>query len=216
VSNDIVDTVESERFHEIMQTKKRVLETRGEIQRATASGKLSEGAAIGLYQKEVRDYIMSVETVLDPADGDTSPYWEDRPVGDFHLPDGEHKTVNGLNEFLDLPETFEVEVERQRQQSYRHAIETVSETRRVRPPKRLVEHAFQMTNRALDAAGLDLNQPTERSSSTFKRIDDVEKATKILEFLQQLDDDGLRELKQLIDDDLLGDGTPPEMNGHHE
>lgn len=214
MSDDINDTVQSERFNEILTLKKQVLDTKDEIDRNRAAGRLSEAAGIELYQRKVRDYIISVETVLNPNDGDTSPFWDERRVGQFSLPDGEVKVINGLADFLELPTTFTVEIETERQRSYRHKRETVTDSKRVRPPERLIEQAFRMTNRALDAAGFDLDEPTEHEKSEFKNIDDVEKATKIYDFLKALDDDGLRELQNIITNELLNGS---EMtNGHHE
>lgn len=213
--SDISDTVESERFAEIMTMKQRVHETKDEIDRQRPTAAFNRGAAIGLYQRKVRDYIVSVETLLNPSDGDASPYWDEREVGRFSLPgDEEDKVVTGLREFLELPTTFEIEIETEQQQSYRHKRETVTETRQARPPEPLIEQAERMTNRALDEAGFDLSEPTDNQKSQPKDIDDIAPATEILDFLQSLDDDGLREVQYVIQNQLLnGD----EMtNGHHE
>lgn len=214
MSDDIEDLVETERYREILEMKKRVLDTRDEIDRAKMNGRISQARAIGLYQRKVRDYVMAVETVLNPSRGDPSTFWEETHVGDFTLPDGEVVQVDGLKEFLDMPMSFDVQVETEQQRSYRHAAETSVQTRRVRPPEKLIERAFRMTNQALDSAGFDLDEPSDKQKSGFDRVDDVEKATKILDFLRSLDEDGLREVKQVIDRDLLG---PDELsNGHHE
>lgn len=214
MSDDISDTVEAERFREIMESKKRVTEVRDEIEIARANGTIREGAAMGLFHRKVRDYVMSVETVLKPATGDTSKYWQDERIGDFTLPDGRHKDVVGLSDFLDLETVFEIEVETERQRSYRHKRETVTQTQRVRPPERLVERAFRITNRALDDAGFDLDEPTERKESHFDNLDDVEKATKILDYLQQLKTEDLKEAKREIDRLIAGQNA--QTNGHHE
>jgi hypothetical protein len=219
--SDISDTVHSERFREIMELKKDVHEIRDQIDRAKVRGEIREGDALGLYQRKVRDYVMAVETVLDPADGEPSRYWTDEFIGDFALPDGRETYVTGLAEFLRLPETYEIEIERERQRSYRHAAETITETQRVRPPKRLIERAFRKTNKALDAAGFDIQQPDDTDTSGFERIDDVAAATDILDFLNNAGDDELRELQQMItrtlaqgSDTLLVDDVDPETNGH--
>jgi len=213
--SDISDTVESERFAEIMTMKQRVHETKDEIDRQRPTAGFNRGAAIGLYQRKVRDYIVSVETLLNPSDGEPSPYWHEREVGRFSLPGDEvDKVVTGLREFLQLPTTFEIEIETERQQSYRHKRETVTETRQARPPERLIEQAERMTNRALDEAGFDLSEPTDNQKSQPKDIDDIAPATEILDFLRALDDDGLREVQYVIQNQLLNDD---EMtNGHHE
>lgn len=214
MSDDISDTVESERFREIMESKKRVIEVRDEIEIARANGNIRQGAAMGLFHRKVRDYVMAVETVLNPANGTRSQYWEDEPIGDFSLPDDRHIEVVGLSEFLDLETVFQIEVETEQQQSYRHKRETVTQTRRVRPPERLVERAFRVTNKALDDAGFDLDEPTERKESRFENLSDVEKASAILDYLQQLKPDDLREVKREIDG-LIANQTA-ETNGHHE
>lgn len=213
MSDDIADTVESERFREILSLKKTVIDTKDEVDRAIASGKAREGAGVQLYHRKVRDYVMSVETVLNPARGETSQYWDEVVIGEFSLPDGEEKTVRGLKEFLELNTVFEVKDEGARQKSYRHKKEKVTVTKRVRPPKRLIEQAFRVTNVALDEAGFDLDEPQEKQSSEFDKVGDVEKATKILDFLRALDDDGLREVKHVINNELIDDEL---SNGHHE
>lgn len=215
MSEDIEETVESERFREILTLKKKVLETRDEIDRALVNGAVDQGAAIGLYHRKVRDYVMSVETVLAPANSQPSVYWTDVPIGEFSLPNDTKRNVVGLSEFLELPTTIEVKEEQTRQQSYRHKAETVVQARRVRPPERLIEQAFRVTNQALDAAGFDLDEPSDTEKSGFRQIDDVVKATQILDFLRSLDDDGLREVQQVITDDLLENGQE-HTNGHHE
>jgi len=204
--SDISDTIESERFREIMELKKDIHEIRDQIDRAKVRGEIREGEALGLYQRKVRDYVMAVETVLDPADGEPSRYWTDEFIGDFSLPDGREEYVTGLAEFLDLPETYEIEVRRKRQRSYRHAAETITETQRVSPPKGLIERAFRKTNKALDAAGFDLDEQTSRKESKFKNADDVEKAATIMDFLEQLGVDDLKQAKYEIDQ-LIEDRT---------
>jgi len=205
VSDDITDTVESERFREIMESKKRVIEVRDEIEIARANGNIRQGAAMGLFHRKVRDYVMAVER---------SEYWEDEPIGDFSLPDGRHIDVVGLSDFLDLETAFQIEVETEQQRSYRHKQETVTQKRRVRPPERLVERAFRVTNRALDDAGFDLDEPTERKESRFENLSDVEKASAILDYLQQLKPDDLREVKREIDGLIANQNA--QTNGHHE
>jgi len=214
VTDDIADTVQAERFREIMETKKRVTEVRDEIEMARVSGQIREGAAIGLFHRKVRNYVMAVETVLNPANGEQSAYWDQVPIGDFSLPDGRHIDVHGLSEFLELETVYEIEVETERQQSYRHKRETVTRKRRVRPPKRLIERAFRFTNQALDDAGFDLEEPTERQESHFDSLGDVEKATKILDYLQQLKTEDLNEAKREID--RLIKSRNAQTNGHHE
>jgi len=214
VSDDITDTVESERFREIMESKKRVIEVRDEIEIARANGNIRQGAAIGLFHRKVRDYVMAVETVLNPADGTRSEYWEDKPIGDFSLPNDQHIDVVGLSDFLDVKTAYQIEVETEQQRSYRHKQETVQQKRRVRPPERLVERAFRVTNRALDDAGFDLDEPTERKESRFENLSDVEKASAILDYLQQLKPDDLREVKREIDGLIANQNA--QSNGHDE
>lgn len=214
MSDDVGDLIETERFHEIMTVKKEVIETKDEIDRARVAGRIDQGRGIELYQRKVRDYVLSIETVLSPANDDPSYFWTTEHIGEFELPNGEEKTVDGLQEFLLLPTTFEVEAERQRQQSYRHAVETETVTQRVRPPERLIEQAFRVANRAMNSVGFDLEEPSDKQKSGFSKIGEVEKATKIQDFLLSLDDDGLKELKTWIDREMLE--TPEQTNGHHE
>lgn len=214
MSDDIADTVESERIAEIMTLKQQLHETKDKIDRQRPSAQFKRGAAIGLYQRKVRDYIISVETLLNPAGGDVSPYWNELEVGRFELPNGEQIVVTGLKQFLDLPTTFEIQVESERQQSYRHKQETVMETRRARPPEPLIEQAWRMTDKALDDAGYDLTEPKTKKKSEHKDTQDIAKATEILDFLRSLDDDALREVEYVIQNELLN--ADERKNGHHE
>jgi len=216
MSDDISDLVDNERFREILSLKKRVLDTRDEIDRAMLSGQQRGGPVIGLYQRKVRDYVMSVETVLNPHDGQPSRYWTEVPIGEFELPGGETQQIIGLGEFLELPTVFAVEVEEKQQTSYRHKADTVTKERNFRPPERVIESAFRVTNRALDSVGFDIDEPTAEDTKPFKHsIKDVDKADRVYRFIATLDDDGLRELKNLIDSELLAQ-TGEMKNGHNE
>jgi hypothetical protein len=212
--SDVEDMVESERLQEIYSMKQQVYETKDEVERAVASGRINRGVALGLYQRKVRDYVMAVETLLDPHDGEPSDYWGERRVGDFVLPDGRHVNVDGLGDFLELPVTYDVEVEQQQQKSYRHKAEKVTKKTAARPPQQLIERAFRMTNKALDAAGFDIDEPTERDRSKFKNADDVEKGAIVLDYLRSLDTPDLREAKNEIDRIITEQRA--QSNGHHE
>lgn len=216
MSDDISDLVDNERFREILSLKKRVLDTRDEIDRAMLSGQQRGGPVIGLYQRKVRDYVMSVETVLNPHDGQPSRYWTEVPIGEFELPGGETQQIIGLGEFLELPTVFAVEVEEKQQTSYRHKADTVTKERNFRPPERVIESAFRVTNRALDSVGFDIDEPSAEDTKPFKHsIKDVDKADRVYRFIATLDDDGLRELKNLIDSELLAQADEIK-NGHNE
>jgi hypothetical protein len=219
--SEITDTVNAERFAEIMELKKDCHDVRDQIDRAKIRGEIQEPQGLRIYQRKVRDYIMSVETVLDPAVGDPSPFWSDYYVGDFILPDERQIRINGLQEFLALPETYSIDIEREYQKSYRHAKETIVETKEVRPPERVIERAFRNTNKALDAAGFDIQQPDDTPTSKFKRIEDVEAVTQIVDYLNHADEPELREFHRIIGrtleegaDKLLIDEVEPRTNGH--
>jgi hypothetical protein len=216
MSDDISDLVDNERFREILSLKKRVLDTRDEIDRAMLSGQRRRGPVIGLYQRKVRDYVMSVETVLNPHDEQPSRYWTEVPIGEFELPSGETQQIIGLGEFLELPTVFAVEVEEKQQTSYRHKSDTVTKEQNFRPPERVIESAFRVTNRALDSVGFDIDEPSAEDKKPFQHgVDDVEKATRVYQFMSTLDDSALRELKNVIDSELLG--QPDKLkNGHNE
>jgi hypothetical protein len=219
--SEISDTVNAERFAEIMELKKDIHDVRDQIDRAKVRGEIQEPDALRMYQRKVRDYIMSVETVLDPADGDPSPWWSDYYVGDFILPDERQITVNGLGEFLALPDTYSIEIEREYQKSYRHATETIVDTKKVRPPERVIERAFRNTNRALDAAGFDIKHEDDTATSKFRHIEDIDAASQIVDFLNNGGERYWRELNTIIDrtleegaDELLIEEVEPRTNGH--
>ena len=215
MSDEAAESVESKRINEIMTLKRAVIDVKDEIDRAEMLGR-APGKAPQLYQRKVRDYIISLEPILNPAGEDPSPYWDRVDIGAFELPNGEHKEVTGLRQFLQLPTTFTVEMTKQTQESYRHMPETKTVTEEVRPPRRVVENAFRTANEAFYDLGFGIEEPEEQTSE-FRKVDDVKKATEILDFLRQLDDDGLREIKQLIeqDDEMLSQ-PDPQVNGHHE
>jgi hypothetical protein len=213
MSDDVADRVEGKRIDEIMTLKREVYDIKDEIDTAQLGSNIAPGA-IELYQRKVRDYIVSMEPLLKPSDGEPSPYWDRVFIGDFKLPDGGEKTVTGLREFLQLPTSFPVESVEETQESYRHMPQRETVTKQVRPPRRLIENAFRTGNEAFHDLGFGISSPEGMETKQFRKIDDVKKATEILDFLQQLDDDGLREVKTVIDNDLLGGAS--HTNGHHE
>ena len=213
MSDDIEDKVETERFREIMSVKSDVHEIKDEIDRARPSGRVDEGSAIGLYQRKVRDYIISIETILNPANESASEYWSDRHIGEFELPNGETKSVDGLEEFILLPTTFEVEREQTVQRSYRHKPELKTVVQTVRPPERLIEQAFRIANQAMDDAGFDIRTGDDERRK-YHNIEDVEAATQLEAVLKSLDEDGLQQLITVIQDRHLTNGH--RTNGHHE
>jgi hypothetical protein len=214
--SDAVDMLEKERIQEMMTMRKHVVETKRQIDKTIAKGTAQQGPLVGLYQKEVKGFVMSVETVLDPVNGETSEYWNNATIGDFSLPNGTVQRVVGLSEFLQLPVTFEIEVDTVKKRSYRHAEERVTETRRVRPPREIAEQAFRLTNRALDERGFDLSELTEdQDTAKFSKIDDVKKATEVYDFLNELDDSSLREVQLVIQEELL-DGANTNGHQNHE
>jgi hypothetical protein len=215
MSDEGTESVESKRINEIMTLKRAVIDVKDEIDRAEMLGRAPANVP-ELYQRKVRDYIISLEPILNPAGEDPSPYWDRVEIGAFELPNGEHREVTGLRQFLQLPTTFTVEMTKRTQESYRHMPETKTVAEEVRPPRRVVENAFRTANEAFYDLGFGIEEPEEQTSE-FRKIDDVKKATEILDFLRQLDDDGLREIKQLIeqDDEMLSQ-PDPQVNGHHE
>jgi hypothetical protein len=215
MSDEAAESVESKRINEIMTLKREVFEVKDELDRAEMVGR-APGKAPELYQRKVRDYVISLEPVLNPAGEDPSPYWDRVDIGAFELPNGEQKEVTGLRQFLQLPTSFAVEMTKRTQESYRHMPETKTVTEEVRPPRRVAENAFRAASEAFYDLGFGIEEPAEQTSE-FRKIDDVKKATEILDFLRQLDDDGLREIKQLIeqDDEMLSQ-PDPQVNGHHE
>ena len=213
MSDDVGEQVESKRISEIMTLKREVFDVKDEIDRAKLSGRLPP-SAVELYQRKVRDYIVSLEPLLNPSDDDPSEYWSSVPIGQFDLPNGEHKPVTGLREFLKMPTSFAVESVEETQQSYRHMPSQDRVTKQVRPPEGLIENAFRTANEAFYDIGFRIEDPGGMETKQFRKIDDVKKATEILDFLRQLDDDGLREVKAMIDGDLLGETA--QTNGHHE
>ena len=111
---------------------------------------------------------------------------------------------------------FAVEVEEKQQTSYRHKTDTVTKEQNFRPPERVIERAFRVTNRALDSVGFDIDEPSAEDTKPFQHsIKDVDKADRVYRFIATLDDDGLRELKNLIDSELLGQADEMK-NGHNE
>lgn len=213
MSDDIEDKIETERFREIMTVKKDVIETRDEFRRAYKSGQIAKGTYLELYQEKVRDYLISIETVLNPAEGSVSDYWTKRHIGQFELPNGEKKSVDGLQEFIHLPSTFVVESEQTVQRSYRHKPEQKPVSQTVRPPKRLIEQAFRVANQAMDDAGFDIRTGDD-DRSTFHNIEDIEGATQLEAILNSLDEDALQQLITVIQDRHLTNGH--RTNGHHE
>jgi len=100
MSDEAAESVESKRINEIMTLKREVFDVKDELDRAEMVGR-APGKAPELYQRKVRDYVISLEPVLNPAGEDPSPYWDRVDIGAFELPNGEQKEVTEIKQLIE-------------------------------------------------------------------------------------------------------------------
>jgi hypothetical protein len=151
--------VQSTRWREVEAARQRVVDRYEAIDEAQfGQGKgLAQDRVSLLKQRAVQLYVLQVETVLNPVDGDTTPWWDEKPVGQFTLPDGRAVQVTGLKQYLDLDEEITITVEEHHKPHAAHVGEVRTVEKSVTPPVGLHRNAFQATNRGLADQGVDFD-----------------------------------------------------------
>lgn len=151
--------VQSTRWGEVEAARQRVVDRYEAIDRAQfgQGGALSQERVSLLKQRAVQLYVLQVETILNPVKGDTTPWWDDEPIGQFTLPNGRTVQITGLREYLDLDEQLSVTITERHKPHAAHVGETREVQQQVSPPVGLHRNAFIATNRGLADQGVDFD-----------------------------------------------------------
>ena len=173
--SDLKELVTTERFREIHEARQQVIQDERSLNEALATGRIDDGRARRLFQRSVDTFVRELECLLDPPDGDTSPYWDEETVGAVQLADGRVYEIVGLGEYLELDEEIVVEVETVSEGRYYEVGEKTTQRRAVQPPWKLLRGAFRTANTALTDLGMELTPDTgDDDKWGFREIKDVD------------------------------------------
>ena len=179
--SELDDLVRQRRFEEIHEARRRVIEDERSINEALATGRVDDGSARRLFQRAVDAYIRELEYLLNPPDSDSeNEYWHEKKIGEIPLPDGcvnheSNKTVEGLGEYLDLPEQLVVEVRERQREHYYEMGDVVTRNVGVQPSWELLRSAFRTGNAAASSLGLELELSDAEGAewdTSYRRGDD--------------------------------------------
>ena len=174
--SELDDLVRQRRFEEIHEARRRVIEDERSINEALATGRVDDSSARRLFQRAVDAYIRELEYLLNPPDSDSeNEYWHTAEVGDIQLPNGSVKTVEGLGEYLDLPEQLVVEVRERQREHYYEMGDVVTRNVGVQPSWELLRSAFRTGNAAASSLGLELELSDAEGAewdTSYRRGDD--------------------------------------------
>lgn len=161
--SDLEEMVRTRRIEQIFETRRRVHEDRRSIREARQMGQIDKTAANRLYKNAVDDHVRTLEVLLNPPDSDeTSDYWDSEPIGQIEFPGKRARVVEGLGEYLALPDVIEVEVATTHRDHYYQLGDETAEIRRVQPPRRIANSALSVADKAKAQLGLELEIGDER------------------------------------------------------
>jgi len=174
--SELDDLVRNQRFEEIHDARRQVIEDERSLNEALATGRVDDSQARRLFQRAVDAYVRELEYLLNPpGDDEPSDYWDTEEIGRIPLPDGRQAVVNGLGGYLDLDEEIEVQVASTESERYYHVAQQRTETRTVQPPWSLLRSAFRTANAAVSELGLELDVDSDDSDRwDFRKIEDVD------------------------------------------
>lgn len=156
--SEIDELVRGQRFEEIAESRRQVREYQKSIREARAVGRISESESRRLLQNAVDDYVREFRNLLDPpSTDDTSEFWDSKLIGRIEVPEGGPIEVEGLQQYLALPEQIPVEVTETVQETYHSVSEQRTRTVLVQPNRKLILGAFEMADRARADLGLELD-----------------------------------------------------------
>ena len=180
--SELDDLVRNRRFDEIHEARRQVIDDERSINEALATGQIDDGEGRRLYQRAVDAYVRELEYLLNaPNDDDRNKYWHEERVGEVRLPgDNDPVVVEGLGEYLDLPEELAARVRTITQGRYYEAGEQTVQTVTVQPSWRLLRSAFRTANKAVAALGLEIEvaeeQRTEITEGLVQEVDEWRRA----------------------------------------
>jgi len=163
--SELDELVRTRRFDEIHDARAQVIEDERSINEALAMGRVDDGRARRLFQRAVDAYVRELEFLLNPTDADEeNKYWHDSEIGTIDLPNGEVVRVDGLGEYLDLPEDLSVQVQDVDRDHYYDLGSATERTVSVQPGWRLLRSAFRTANAAVSDLGLELDTGDEQEA----------------------------------------------------
>lgn len=170
------ELVRNRRFEEIHEARRQVIEDERSINEALATGKISDGRARRLFQRAVDAYVRELEYLLNSPDLDEQNlYWHSKHIGDIPLPGDRNRAVNGLGDYLDLPEELAVNVPDLERDHYYQLGQQTSRTVHVQPPWSVLRSAFRTANAATADLGMELDISDEdRTEITDQLLEEVE------------------------------------------
>lgn len=173
--SELDDLVRNQRFEEIHEARRQVIEDERSINEALATGRVADSDARRLFQRAVNAYVRELEYLLNPPDSDeTNDYWDSTEIGRIELPNGKVLVVTGLGEYLDLPEEIPVSVSTTTRDHYYELGDSETETVTVQPPWAVLRSAFRTANAAVSDLGLELDVDGDDSDRwEFREIKDI-------------------------------------------
>lgn len=174
--SELDDLVRNRRFDEIHEARRQVVDDERAIHEAMATGRVGDRQARRLYQRAVDAYVRELEYLLNPPDDDEeNEYWHSVEIGRIDLPNGKTRVVEGLGEYLDLPEELAVDVGTVERDYYYQLGKTGSKTVAVQPPWQLLRSAFRTANAAASSLGLEIEVGGEnRTEISDDLLDEIE------------------------------------------
>jgi len=174
--SELDDLVRNQRFEEIHDARRQVIEDERSLNEALATGRVDDSQARRLFQRAVDAYVRELEYLLNPPDSDDpSEYWDDTEIGRIPLPDGREAVVEGLGPYLDLDEEIEVQVASAERDHYYEVPQQATRTVTVQPPWSLLRSAFRTANAAVSELGLELDVDGDDNDRwKFREIEDVD------------------------------------------
>lgn len=171
---ELDELVRTRRFDEIHEARRQVIDDERSINEALATGRVDDARARRLFQRAADAYVRELEYLLNPPDSDEeNQYWHEEPIGEIRLPDGSVHVVEGLGEYLDLPEELAVQVDDVQRDHYYELGNVTPKTVTVQPGWRLLRSAFRTANAAISELGLELDIEEEGSNVwEFREIED--------------------------------------------
>jgi len=174
--SELDDLVRTQRFEEIHEARRQVIEDERSINEARAMDRVDDTRARRLFQRAVDAYVRELEYLLNPPDSDDeNAYWHTEEIGRINLPNSKVRVVEGLGAYLDLPEKIAVQVTDIKRDHYYQLGEAHPRTVTVQPGWRLLRSAFRTANAAVAELGMELDTDDGGSDVwEFREIEDVD------------------------------------------
>jgi len=175
--SELDELVRNRRFDEIHEARRQVIDDERSINEALATGQIGDAQGRRLYQRAVDAYVRELEYLLNaPGDDTRNKYWHNERIGSVQLPgDNDAVVVEGLGEYLDLPEELAARVRTTTRERYYEGGEQAVRTVAVQPSWRLLKSAFRTANKAVAGLGLEIEVSEEqRTEITDELMEEVE------------------------------------------